>query len=103
MIYLKSPAIQFRLPPENDYHIIKEYSHQACYDYIREAYEIYAQIFPDTYDVTEGYILTNGSFVDRITAMKIAEDTGVLKPMYYGMQCLESYMIKHYGGPSGNV
>ena len=102
MVYLKSPAIQFRLPPENSVHMVENYCHQACYDYIREAYEIYAQIFPDKYDVIEGYTLTDGSFVDREEAYDIAKDTGVLKSMYYGMQSLQSYMVKHYGGPFGN-
>ncbi|MBO5712184.1 MAG: hypothetical protein J6R47_05030 [Acholeplasmatales bacterium] len=102
MVYLKSPAIEFRLPPVNDLHVVEEYCHQACYDYIREAYGVYAQIFPEEFEVIEGYTLTDRSFVDREEAYNIAKNTGVLKPMYYGMQRLESYMIKHYGGPFGN-
>ena len=102
MFYLKSPAIQFRLPPENTIHMVENYCHPACYDYIREAYEIYAQTFPEKYDVIEGYTLTDGSFVDREEAYDIAKYTEVLKPMYYGMQRLESHMIKYYGGPYEN-
>ena len=106
MIYIKSPAIQFSLPPENDIHMVEEYCHQACYDYINGAYEIYAQTFPEKYNVIEGYTLTDGSFVDRIEAYKIADITGMLKDMYAGIDYkfarLESYMIKKYGGPDEN-
>ena len=102
MIYLKSPAIQFRLPPENDYHVVEEYCHQACYDYIRGAYEIYALASPEKYDVTEGYTLTDGSFVDRFEAMKIAKATDAVVDMYKDDDMLFSYKVKHYGGPFGN-
>ena len=102
MVYLKSPAIEFRLPPENDYHVVENYCHQACYDQIRDQYDIYASIFPEKYDVVEGYTLTDGSFVDREEAYDIAKHTGAFEPRYYGMQSLQSYMVKHYGGPYGN-
>lgn len=102
MVYLKAPAIQFRLPPENTIHTVENYCHDACYKYIDFAYEIYAQLCPEKYDVIEGYTLTDGSFIDREEAYNVAKYTGVLEPMYYGMQRLESYMVKYYGGPHEN-
>ena len=103
MVYIKSPAIEFRLPPQNDLIVVEGYCHQACYEEIRFRYDIYAQTFPESYNVIEGYTLTDGSFVDRIEAYKIADITRMLKDMYSGIDYkfarLESYMIKKYGGP----
>lgn len=103
MVYIKSPAIEFRLPPENDLIVVEGYCHQACYDYIREAYEIYALTSPEKYDVTEGFTLTDGSFVDRFEAMKVAKATDAVVDMYKDEDMLFSYKIKKYGGPFGNV
>ena len=102
-VYVKSPAIEFRLPPENDLHVVEEYCHQACYDYIREAYGIYAQTFPEEYDVVEGFTLTNGAFVDRYKAYWVAERSGMLVNIYRGSDVtktrLESYMMERFGNP----
>lgn len=102
MVYVKSPAIEFRLPPENDLHVVEGSCHQACYDTIRFGYDIYAQTFPEEYEVIEGYTLTNGAFVDRRKAYWIANRSGMLLPQYEGSSELESYMIKKYGGPYDN-
>ena len=91
---IKLPAIQFRLPPENDIHLIEDTCHQACYDYIREAYEIYAQIYPERYAVTEGFTLTDGSFVDRLEAMKIAKVNNQVRDCYANDDMLFSYKLK---------
>ena len=99
MHYIKSPAIQFRLPPENTIHMVEDYCHQACYDYIRNAYEIYAQTYPDKYNVIEGFTLTDGSFVDRFEAMIIAKEMHQVGNTYHDRKQLESYMIVKYGGP----
>ena len=97
-VYVKSPAVEFRVPPENDLHVVEEFCHEACYDYIREAYGIYAQTFPEEYDVVEGFTLTNGSFVDRYKAYWVAAHSGMLVDMYQGLDVttteLKSYMIK---------
>lgn len=99
MIYIKSPAIQFKPCKLSEFITVEEFCHQACYDYIRGAYEIYAQTFPEKYNVIEGYTLTDGSFVDRFEAMKIAKVTDAVVDVYKDDDMLFSYKIKRYGGP----
>ena len=47
------------------------HSHQDCYDYLRNAYGVFAQV-DDNYFVQEGFKTSDGIFVDRFKAYKIA-------------------------------
>lgn len=73
------------------------YSHADCYDYIREAYGIYANCYPEGYVVTEGFMLDNGTFISREDALELIHYTGQLKPEYKGkdIHILYSYMIDY--------
>ena len=73
------------------------YSHTDCYDYIRDAYGIYANCNPEGYVVTEGFMLDNDTFISREDALELIHYTGQLKPEYKGKEIyrLYSYMIDY--------
>ena len=48
------------------------HNHQNCYDYLRNAYGVFAQV-DDNYIVQEGFKTSDSIFVDRFKAYEIAE------------------------------
>lgn len=73
------------------------YSHSDCYNYLVNAYGIYAQIPNDKYIVIEGFVLNNNTFISREDALELVYYTGQLKPEYRNkpIDKLYSYMIDY--------
>ena len=79
------------------YTLATGFSHDMCYNYLSQAHGMYPIANPEKYDVEEGFVLENGDFVDRMTAMWIAEDAEQLKEEYRGKDypLLYSYMLNY--------
>ena len=92
---IKSACVRCKLKNEENFMYAKGMDHTYCYDYLRFAYEMYPQAQPDKYDFEEGFLLTNGDFVNRMTAIQIATETDQLKPEYKNLNypLLYSYMV----------
>ena len=92
---IKSACVRCKRKNEKDFMYVEGMNHSCCYDYLRFAYEMYPQAQPDKYDFEEGFLLTNGDFVNRMTAMQIATETDQLKPEYKNLNypLLYSYMV----------
>ena len=73
------------------------WDHTSCYDYIAAAHGFYILATPERYDYEEGFVTTNGDFVSREEAMKIAKNCGQLKREYQDTTeiFLKSYMINY--------
>jgi hypothetical protein len=84
---------------EKSQHItVDGYNHSACYESLAFGYNIY-QFNPGPWTFKEGYRLTDGSFVDRIEATRIAKAKGQLKKEYMTIDddtALMSYMVNYH-------
>jgi len=90
---IKFAAIKATPVETVDTRIVHAYDHTTCYTYYAEAYGWYLQAQPDKYEVEEGFLLDDGTFVDRTTALTIARKCKQLKSMYDYTDVLYSYMI----------
>ena len=84
---------------EKSQHItVDGYNHSACYEALAFGYNIY-QFNPGSYRFKEGFRLTDGSFVDRLEATRIAKAKGQLKKDYEAIDDetpLNSYMVNYH-------
>lgn len=90
---IKSACIKYRLisDPDTD-RFVTGYSHGSCIDWFSAA-DIYPPSRINEYEVA-GFMTTEGRFVDRIEAYKIAEAAGqLIKPNSLGS--LHSYEVKY--------
>jgi hypothetical protein len=82
----------------NNYLIGEGFDHNACYNYLGEAYGCYPRLAPMRYICEEGFLLEDNSFVTRNDAFAIAKENNQLLPEYSHYQDvlnqgLKSYMI----------
>lgn len=96
---VKSACVRCKLKSDTKFIYADGFDHTGCYDFLRFAYEMYPQANPEKYDFEEGFLLTNGDFVNRMTAMKIAKIENQLKPEYKNQNypLLYSYMLYYRG------
>lgn len=96
---IKSPAIKCRPINTNvDYVIVTGSCHADCFEALSFGYDMYALACPDRYDYVEGYVCSDGQFVDRYEALNIARNNNQLKDLYKDIEGpLQSFMLKGYG------
>lgn len=94
MLFINQAAIEYTNPKTGDITLFMGNSHNDAYDYAAGAYDLYLRCQPEC--CREGYFVSDGSFVDRIDAMKIAREAKQLKSMYDDptIDYLNSYMLK---------
>lgn len=92
---VKMACVRCKLKGDTKFVYAEGFDHTGCYDYLRAAHSMYPKVQPEKYDAEEGFLLTNGDFVNRMVAMKIANKEGQLKPEYKGQHfpLLFSYML----------
>lgn len=92
---IKHACVRCKLKESSDFTYSKGFDHDSCYNYLSAAWEMYPRIKPDKYDVEEGFLLSNGDFVDRLLAMEIAKNANQLTPEYKdeNYPLLYSYML----------
>lgn len=93
--WITSAAVKATLKGTVDTRIATGYSHSDCYDYFRCAWSWYLQVDPDKYDVVEGFILNNNTFISREDALDLVHCNGQLKPEYRNTDRICSYMLNY--------
>ena len=98
-MHIVSPAVKCR--PINttvDYVIVTGHCHADCFEGLSFGHDMYVLAQPDRYDYVEGYVCSDGVFVDRFDALIIAKDNNQLKSLYQDIEGpLQSFMLKGYG------
>ena len=93
---IKSAAVQVcRVDELSSGYIGTGYSHSDCYDYLYQAYNLFARDYNPDFVVIEGFMLDNGLFVSREDALEYARYTGQLLPAYKDTVRLQSYMLDY--------
>ena len=92
--WIKSAAVIATHNNTNAKFVGTGYCHQDCYDYIHNAYGIYAQT-DKNYTAEEGFMLGNNTFISREDALELVHCTGQLKEEYKSTYRLCSYMLKY--------
>lgn len=96
---IRSACVKFKkIGTSDDYTYMEGSSHCNCYDTLCMM-NIFVRVSPEKYDVTEGFILEDNRFVDRLEAMKIAKKHNLLKSTWKNTNevSLKSYMITMEG------
>lgn len=91
---IKSAAISFIPMPYAQRAVVSARTHKECYEEVKHGWGIYLEVFPEKYDLVEGFVLDDDTFVDRIEAMKIAKENDLLKDLYLDDEILFSYKMK---------
>ena len=93
--WIRVAAVQATPKGTVDTRIATGYSHSDCYEYFRCAWGWYPQVQQDKYEVVEGYMLNNNTFISRDDALELVHCTGQLKPEYRNTDRLCSYMLNY--------
>ncbi len=91
-----SPAVKCRqINTNDDYIIVTGYCHADCFEALSFGYDMYVLARPEKYDYVEGFVCSDGSFVDRVNAMDIAKAANQVKSTYNSDDyiSLQSYML----------
>lgn len=96
---VKSACVRCKLKSDTKFIYADGFDHSSCYDFLRFAHGMYPQAHPEKYDFEEGFLLTNGDFANRMSAMEIAKKENQLKPEYKNQNfpLLYSYMLYYRG------
>lgn len=99
MLTIISPGVKCRpIHTTADYIVVTGHCHADCFEALRFGYEMYVLAKPDQYDYIEGFVCSDGSFVDRFEALSIAKNNNQLKDSYKNNEgALQSFMLKGFG------
>lgn len=92
--WIRAAAVQATQKGTADTRIVTGYSHSDCYEYFREC-SWYLQVDFDKYDIVEGFMLNNNTFISREDALELVHCNGQLKPEYRNTDRLCSYMLNY--------
>ena len=92
---IKRACVRCKLKKDENFTYSTGFDHDYCYNHLGLAHEMYPRVNPNDYDTEEGFILVDGEFVDRMTAMEIAKNANQLKAEYKNENwpLLYSYML----------
>ena len=93
--WIKCAAVQATPVGTVDTRVATGYSHANCYDYFSSAWGWYPSVQPMKYEVVEGFMLNNNTFISREDALELVHCTGQLKPEYRNTDRLCSYMLNY--------
>lgn len=93
---ITAPCVKCRpINTNREYIYVTGHCHADCYEALSFGYSMYVLAQPEKYDYAEGFMCSDGTFVDRYSAKAIAKNAGQLKSIYMDdeISALQSYML----------